>query len=146
MNRVPTLAEKLSLEDDKTLYSIFEELRTGVVPAAGHARKYCKQFNNRIDRGDACIKLGSYGHVYLPTLNKAVMYEISVRRMDRYVGESAPKTGMTREQIRMFIESMSASKGFYGRLRNALTDEDYKYLESLNLQTELDLIERLEGC
>lgn len=149
MTRALTLAQKLSLEDDKTLFAIFGEIHSGVVPMNGNAHEYCRQFNLRVDRGDACINTTTYRHVYLPTLTKAVMFEISARRMDRYMRSLDPRApeepGMSREYIRDFIQGMARELGFYRRFVGALTDEDYEYLESLELQSEAELMERLEG-
>ena len=148
MARTLTLAEKLSLEDNRTLFNIFSEIQTGVVPFNGYAHEYCRRFNRDVDLGKACINTSTYRHVYLPTLSKAVMLEISIRWADNILrtGDNrAPEPEcMSREYIKEFIDGMSSQQGFYRRLRSELMDEDYEYLESLNLKDEFELIEALE--
>lgn len=148
MARTLTLAEMLALENDTTLFEIFSEIQHGVVPLNGYAHEYCRQFNRKVDRGKACINTSTYRHVYLPTLSKAVMREISIRWAEKYLTthhDDEPRPSMSREYIKEYIAGMASVEGFYRRLIGSLTDEDFEYLESLKLKTEADLIERLEG-
>ncbi|GMB10686.1 MAG: putative acetyltransferase [Candidatus Improbicoccus devescovinae] len=52
---------------------------------------------------------------------------------------------MNKQQILDFIELMSMSQGFYGRLLRDITNKDLEYLERQNFKDHLDLILFLES-
>lgn len=74
-----TLEQRLAKEKDSTLINIQEELLSGLVPATGYARSYCRKINNLIDKGQMCINPSTYRHLYLPTLHNYVSRELSAR-------------------------------------------------------------------
>ncbi len=51
---------------------------------------------------------------------------------------------MNREEILNFIEQMSHSQGFYGRLLGEVTEEGLDYLGKMNFKHPLDLVLFLE--
>ena len=74
-----TLEELISKTPDGELYDIFCELDSGVVPATGYSREFCRKVNRMIDRGHLCINPTTYRKVYLPTLAKVLYREMSRR-------------------------------------------------------------------
>ena len=87
--RVLTLEELLSREDDSTLVEIERELLSERVPATGFAHGYIRKVNRMIDKGELGINPTTYRKVYLPTLAKAVQKELS-RRYVNYVYNMKP--------------------------------------------------------
>lgn len=80
MTRTKMTLEKLLTKTlDADLLDVQEELLTGVVPATGHAHKFCREVNRMIDKGELCINPTTYRKVYLPTLAKAVQKEMARR-------------------------------------------------------------------
>ena len=51
---------------------------------------------------------------------------------------------MNKEEILNFIEQMSYSQGFYGRLLRDITEEGLDYLEKMDFKHPLDLVLFLE--
>ena len=47
---------------------------------------------------------------------------------------------LKKDGIKKIIKSLSRSQGFYGRLYQALDEKSYKKLESMNFESEIDLI------
>jgi hypothetical protein len=80
-----TLAEKLSNASDEILVNIELELSTALIPASGYARRYCREVNNLIDRGEMCINPTTFRKVYLPTLAKAIQRELATRYVNSIV-------------------------------------------------------------
>lgn len=74
-----TLEILLKRESNGVLLDIWCELSSGIVPATGHAHRYCRAVNRMIDSGDMCINPTSFRKVYLPSLSKAIYKEMSDR-------------------------------------------------------------------
>lgn len=74
-----TLETLLGNVSDGDLLDIFLEIDSGVVPATGSARAFCRRINKMIDKGELCINPSTYRKVYLPTLAKTVYKEMSKR-------------------------------------------------------------------
>lgn len=84
-----TLEEVLRNQPDEVLLGIQGELLTGVVPATGEAHAFCRRLNNMIDKGLMCINPTTYRKIYLPTLAKAVHFEMSRRYNQVLAGKRA---------------------------------------------------------
>jgi len=76
--------------DDKELLDVYNELESGKVPATGYAHGFNRKVNRMIDSGDLCIKDGTYRHIYLPTLSKAVYREMARRYATYMCNYKAP--------------------------------------------------------
>lgn len=74
-----TLEELLMKEDDVTLLDIYRELDSRVVPATGYAHAYCRKVNRMIDAGELCTLPDRYRKIYLPSLSKCILKEMSRR-------------------------------------------------------------------
>lgn len=79
--KMMTLDKLLANTSDGELLDIYLEIDSGVVPASGYAKGFCRRVNNMIDRGTMCINPTTYRKVYLPTLVKALHKELA----DRYI-------------------------------------------------------------
>ena len=47
---------------------------------------------------------------------------------------------LKKDDIKNLIKRLSRSQGFYGRLYQALDEKSYKKLESMNFESEIDVI------
>ena len=74
-----TLEEMLCTIPDNILLDIYMEIYNKVIPATGHTHTFCRCINSMIDSGEMCVNPSTYRKVYLPTLVKAVQYELSRR-------------------------------------------------------------------
>ena len=74
-----TLEQIINKMPDGELLDIQEELLSGVVPATGYARQFCRRINRMIDKGECCINPTTYRKVYLPTLAKVIQKELAHR-------------------------------------------------------------------
>ena len=74
-----TLDELLKTETDGMLLDMYYEISSGVVPATGYSRAYCRKVNRMIDAGAMQINATSYRKVYMPSLSRAVLREMARR-------------------------------------------------------------------
>ena len=79
-----TLEKLLRSVDDKDLLNMHEELESGEIPNTSYCHDFCRKVNHMVDRGELCIKAGSYRHMYMPTISKAVYKEMA-RRYSEYL-------------------------------------------------------------
>lgn len=77
--RKMTIEELLMKEDDATLLNIYNELESGVIPATSYAHAYVRKVNQMLDKGELCVKPGSYRNVYLPSVSKMLYKEMARR-------------------------------------------------------------------
>ena len=47
---------------------------------------------------------------------------------------------LKKDDIKNLIKSLSRSQGFYGRLYQTMDEKSYKKLESMNFESEIDVI------
>ena len=47
---------------------------------------------------------------------------------------------LKKDDIKNLIKSLSRSQGFYGRLYQAMDEQSYEILESMNFKSEIDVI------
>lgn len=95
-----TLEQMLATVEDSVLLDVYKELESCVVPATGYAHELCRKINKLIDRGDLCVRPGTYRRVYLPTLSKAVFSEMAARYANYLRNNKAPA-----QDVRKVFES-----------------------------------------
>lgn len=81
-----TLEQVLQHVPDYNLIEMFLSVKFGIVPATSTVRKFCREINKRIDKGEMCIG-PNYRKVYLPTLAKAINAELARRYVERILLE-----------------------------------------------------------
>ena len=79
-----TLEKLLRSVDDKDLLNMHEELESGEIPSTSYCHEFCRKVNHMVDRGELCVKAGSYRHMYMPTISRAVDKEMA-RRYSEYL-------------------------------------------------------------
>ena len=79
-----TLEKLLCSVDDKDLLNMHEELESGEIPNTSYCHDFCRKVNHMVDRGELCVKAGSYRHMYMPTISRAVYKEMA-RRYSEYL-------------------------------------------------------------
>ena len=52
---------------------------------------------------------------------------------------------MNKDEIRAAIMMLAKSQGLYGRILEALTEEDYEHLEAQNFKDIVDMVLYFEG-
>ena len=93
-----TLEKLLRSVDDKDLLNMHEELESGEIPNTSYCHDFCRKVNHMVDRGELCIKAGSYRHMYMPTISRAVYKEMARRYSEylhNYKGPEATEANFT---------------------------------------------------
>lgn len=97
--RATTLEKLLRYTDDQELLNIYNELESGKIPSTSYAHDFCRRVNRMVDAGDLCISEGSYRHIYLPTLARAVYKEMASRYATYLHNYKAPEPVVYLESV-----------------------------------------------